>query len=142
VTNKARVIVKAVGDFDFTRAANPSYPDKEQQDTAPEETPIKEKQPLQGGSGEKGRVDISSYKPKVVNREWIISELDLEFICSGCYILGTGGGGTPYPEFLRLREMMRKGAVIRVIDLRDLADDVVVAGGGEFLTMPLGLFVQ
>ncbi|KAJ7838246.1 hypothetical protein B0H14DRAFT_3109634 [Mycena olivaceomarginata] len=55
-------------------------------------------------------------------REWIISEIDLEWISTGCYILGTGGGGTPYPHFVRLREMMRNGAVVR--------DSAVVACGG------------
>lgn len=76
-------------------------------------------------------VDIISYKPKITpQREWIISELDLEWISCGCYILGTGGGGTPYPHFIRVRDMVRKGAVIRVVHPMDLPDDAVVACGG------------
>lgn len=73
---------------------------------------------------------ITSYKPKVINRQWLLSETDLEFITIGCYILGTGGGGNPYQHFLRLREMCRAGATLRVISPWDLMDDDVVACGG------------
>lgn len=73
---------------------------------------------------------INSYKPKVVDRQWLLSETDLEFITIGCYILGTGGGGSPYQHFLRLREMLRRGAILRVISPQDLKDDDVVACGG------------
>ena len=75
---------------------------------------------------------IDAYKPRVVNREWHLSETDLEWITTGCYILGTGGGGSPYQHMLRLREMMRAGATVRIIspwDLRD--DDLVACGGGK-----------
>jgi DUF917 family protein len=72
-----------------------------------------------------------AYRPEVNDqKEWIISELDLEWISCGCYILGTGGGGTPYPHFVRVREMLRNGAVIRVVSPDGLKDDAVVACGG------------
>lgn len=41
-----------------------------------------------------------------------------------------GGGGTPYPHFIRIREMMRNGAVVRIISPEDVKDDDVVACGG------------
>jgi DUF917 family protein len=44
--------------------------------------------------------------------------------------LGTGGGGNPYQHFLRLREMKRAGATLRVISPQDLKDDDLVACGG------------
>ena len=59
-----------------------------------------------------------------------MSETDLGWIATGCYILGTGGGGTPYPHFVRLREMVRNGAVLRVISPDDLKDDALIACGG------------
>ncbi len=75
--------------------------------------------------------EIIAYKPMVnSSREWIISEIDLEWITIGCYIMGTGGGGTPYPHFIKCRELLRKGAVMRVISPDDLLDDAVVATGG------------
>ena len=125
-----------MGDFDFSRTAIYS---KEQDDLRSEEEDVGEKNPLQGGTRDKTPIDIISYRPTVVNREWIISELDLEFISCGCYILGTGGGGSPYSHFIRLREMMRKGAVVRVIDPYDLADDAMVACGGKMLSSLLHL---
>jgi tryptophan synthase beta subunit len=74
---------------------------------------------------------IEAYAPQVtLAREWIVSEVDLEWISLGCYILGTGGGGTPYPHFVRVREMMRKGSIIRIMSVDDLADDAVIACGG------------
>jgi hypothetical protein len=71
-------------------------------------------------------VDIVSYKPNVEGREWIISDTDLSWISTGCYILGTGGGGSPYGHMLRLREIMNEGGVVRVISPDDLHDDDLV----------------
>ncbi|KAE9411054.1 DUF917-domain-containing protein [Gymnopus androsaceus JB14] len=90
--------------------------------------------------------DISAYIPTIIlspgksntsslpystNYEWYLSEIDLEWITVGCYILGTGGGGTPYPHFLRLREMMRSaGATVRVVEPGWVDDEDVVGCGG------------
>ena len=68
-------------------------------------------------------VDIASYKPYIQGREWIISETDLSWITTGCYILGTGGGGSPYGYMLRLLQLMRNGRVVRVISPDDMHHD-------------------
>lgn len=79
-------------------------------------------------------VNYETYKPYVNNeREWIISETDLEYIRIGTYILGCGGGGTPYPIFLEMRNMLRDGAVIRVINLNDAPK--YATGEGKFITV-------
>ena len=75
-------------------------------------------------------VNIQTYKPNIQARDWIISETDLAWITTGCYILGTGGGGSPYGHMLRLREIMRNGGIVRVISPDDLKDDDLVACGG------------
>lgn len=75
-------------------------------------------------------IDIASYKPNVQGREWIISDTDLSWISCGCYILGTGGGGSPYSHMLRLREIMKSGGVVRVVSPDDLQDDARVGCGG------------
>ena len=75
-------------------------------------------------------IDILSYQPDVRGREWFISETDLSWISTGCYILGTGGGGSPYGHMLRLREIMRSGGLVRVTSPGDLRDDDIVACGG------------
>ncbi|WVW84309.1 hypothetical protein I302_106343 [Kwoniella bestiolae CBS 10118] len=74
--------------------------------------------------------DILQYKPDVKNGEWTLSELDIEWISTGCYILGTGGGGNPHNVYLALREMFRAGATTKVIDIQSLDPDKVVMYGG------------
>jgi hypothetical protein len=75
-------------------------------------------------------IDIATYKPKVIDRVWYVSETDLEWMSIGCYILGTGGGGSPYSHMLRMRSILRDGGVIRVINPHDLKDDDQVGCGG------------
>ena len=62
---------------------------------------------------------------------WSLSEEDLVPTAIGAAILGTGGGGNPYLGRLRVREQLRAGRRVRVIDPSELADDdyLVVAGG-------------
>jgi hypothetical protein len=73
---------------------------------------------------------ILAYVPQVLSREWILSELDVEWIATGCYILGCGGGGAPYCQSLAIREMLRQGAKIRVIDLEDMEEGGKLIWGG------------
>ncbi|KAL7422066.1 hypothetical protein Q5752_003841 [Cryptotrichosporon argae] len=74
--------------------------------------------------------DILAYKPNVRARTWELSEIDLEWICIGTYILGCGGGGDPSHTFLAAREMVRAGATIRVVDLAALDKNALVGWGG------------
>ncbi|KAF2970213.1 hypothetical protein GQX73_g3357 [Xylaria multiplex] len=136
IANKSRFIVRAAGEFDYSRTdllntqIEESGPDKDLQ--------TDEFQTFEGGSNKLSTVntkilediDINSYKPKIRNRVWYISETDLSWIASGCYILGTGGGGSPYSSMVRIREMLRRGDVIRVVSPADLPDDAAVGCGG------------
>lgn len=79
---------------------------------------------------EKPPFDILSYRPAIQAREWIISEADLDWITIGCYILGTGGGGSPYASMLRMRSILRAGGIVRVINPQDLKDDDLIGCGG------------
>lgn len=72
--------------------------------------------------------DLRSYKPKVADRVWYLSETDIGWIATGCNILGSGGGGYPFPTAMRLRQMIRDGDVIRVVDSHDVEDEAVVGG--------------
>ncbi|WVF71087.1 hypothetical protein IAT40_005884 [Kwoniella sp. CBS 6097] len=74
--------------------------------------------------------DIQRYRPQIKDREWHLTELDIEWISTGCYILGTGGGGNPHGVYLAIRELMRKGHKVRVIDIETLDQDKVVMYGG------------
>ncbi|KAF2831322.1 hypothetical protein CC86DRAFT_342049 [Ophiobolus disseminans] len=138
VANKTRFIVRAAGDFDFSRSDD--FADlnvtKEVDDaatnkvaaegavTAPseDETATESDAPLD--------IDIAKYVPRVVNREWWVSEVDLDWITIGCYILGTGGGGSPYSTMLRVRGILRSGGTVRVTSPDDLKDDDRVGCGG------------
>lgn len=138
ISNKSRFIVRAAGDFDFNRA-NEVAPAPEQLtelDNEMEEYEKSGKKTVTETNGTKKAkpeilpVDISSYRPKIQDRVWYISETDLEWITIGCYILGTGGGGSPYSHMLRMREILRADGVIRVINPHDLKDDDMVGCGG------------
>ncbi|BEI86528.1 hypothetical protein CcaverHIS002_0608150 [Cutaneotrichosporon cavernicola] len=74
--------------------------------------------------------DILAYRPHVQRGEWTLSELDLEWIATGCYILGTGGGGNPATTMLAVRELVRSGARVRVVDIDSLGADKSVCWGG------------
>lgn len=79
-------------------------------------------------------VDHEMYVPNVnSDREWIISETDLDYIRIGTYILGCGGGGSPYPIYLELRNMIRDGAVVKVVNLHDAAKNA--PGEGSFISV-------
>ncbi|WRT70958.1 uncharacterized protein IL334_007957 [Kwoniella shivajii] len=73
---------------------------------------------------------ILEYKPTIKNKEWILSDLDVDWIAIGCYILGCGGGGSPYSKALALREIIREGGIIKVIELEAMSDDGMVIWGG------------
>ncbi|KAK7453100.1 hypothetical protein CaCOL14_005055 [Colletotrichum acutatum] len=136
IANKSRIIIKAVGNFDFSRSASldtTTIPDDIEH--CDEELPRPPAPPQnEEVSSPQSLVYIKNYidgyKPKVLNRQWHLSETDLDWITTGCYILGTGGGGSPYQHMLRLREMMRAGATVKIISPCDLKDDDIVACGG------------
>ncbi|EIM84142.1 DUF917-domain-containing protein [Stereum hirsutum FP-91666 SS1] len=73
---------------------------------------------------------ILDYKPRITasisnakKLEWHISATDLAWIAEGCYVLGCGGGGSPHHVFLQLREAVRAGEGIRVVDLGYFDDE-------------------
>src|SRR5713101_6967308 len=56
-----------------------------------------------------------------------VSAEEIESLAIGAWILGTGGGGSPYLALLNMRALYRQGAVVTLIDPLDLADDDLVA---------------
>ncbi|KAI0872109.1 hypothetical protein GGS24DRAFT_27983 [Hypoxylon argillaceum] len=136
IANKSRFTVRAAGDFDYSRAdfispvTDESEPEEDLDVDRFEKSPSDFVKTPAVNTSTKEDIDIESYKPKVRNRVWYISETDLVWISSGCYILGTGGGGTPYSTMVRIRSMLRRGDVIRVVSPADLPDDAAVGCGG------------
>lgn len=79
-------------------------------------------------------VDLETYRPNVRNGVWYVSEVDLELISTGCGVLGTGGGGPTYYEFLKGLNALRTGGQgkMRIISPESLNDDDVVASGAWY----------
>ena len=56
-----------------------------------------------------------------------VSADEIEALAVGAWILGTGGGGSPYCGLLNMRQLYREGIVVTLLDPDDLADDDAVA---------------
>lgn len=130
IEHKTRFIVRAAGDIDYSRSlvGESTY----EEDVDAHGLSLLRVEPRAMRSTEtpaKQELDVAAYRPNVRNREWFISETDLDWITIGCYILGTGGGGSPYSSMIRLRSMLRRGDVIRVVNPYDLADDAQIGCG-------------
>lgn len=81
--------------------------------------------------------DHENYRPAVVVNpetevhEWRLSAVDLDYIADGCYLLGCGGGGNPHAGKLQLRDMLKAGHTLRVIDVTSIHDEARVYWGGR-----------
>lgn len=116
--------IKVVGDVDYERvraAYNSITSETKAEDDVYEGSSIyKQSKDLKEIVDEAELVDHESYTPLVnEDKEWIISETDLDYIRIGTYILGCGGGGTPFPIYLEMRNMIRDGAIIRVVSIEN-----------------------
>jgi uncharacterized protein len=56
-----------------------------------------------------------------------VSVDEIESLATGAWILGTGGGGSPYYALLNMRQLYRDGVRVSLMDASDLADDDLVA---------------
>ncbi|KAI1415888.1 DUF917-domain-containing protein [Hypoxylon sp. FL1857] len=143
IANKSRFTVRAAGDLDYSRTDFTTLHFEEastetdvQMDEYEKASEITEKKTK---PEPKDDIDIDSYKPTVKNRVWYVNETDLSWIAIGCYILGTGGGGSPYSSMIRLRQMLRRGDIVRVVNPDDLADNAAVATGGHAGSPTVGI---
>lgn len=132
VTNQIRTIVKAVGDIDF-RA-----PVLEMSDVieAQIDDSVEEHKNLEVRTVQAVRADPLVYKPHIEKNsegilEWILSETDLSWLADGCYVLGCAGGGSPAASLIQLRDIVRSGHKIRVIDQTALKEDALIYWGGH-----------
>jgi uncharacterized protein len=56
-----------------------------------------------------------------------VSLAEVESLAIGAWILGTGGGGSPYHGLLNMRALYRAGACVELMAAAELADDDLVA---------------
>ncbi|EFE31391.1 uncharacterized protein ARB_01787 [Trichophyton benhamiae CBS 112371] len=140
VANQVRVIARAVGELSpegvltLDNIRNDGD-DDEGDDTIYNEVP---KQNLETEEFNANTIDVATYRPKVVQNpqtgidEWIVSETDVAWLADGCYVLGCAGGGSPFSEHIRIRDQIRQGHIIRIIDPYSVKKDAVI-----YLLMPV-----
>ncbi|RDW92739.1 uncharacterized protein DSM5745_00061 [Aspergillus mulundensis] len=128
VDAKARIVVRAVGELavvsqGITETLEPleGNEEKESQETT---------RPVSESIDE--AVDIHSYRPLIKDQQWVISTTDLDFIAQGCKVLGCGGGGDPYQEFLKVSALVQKNpGTVKVVSPDYLPDDDLVGWTGN-----------
>ncbi|KAJ5288654.1 hypothetical protein N7478_001684 [Penicillium angulare] len=141
VTNKAtRFVVKAVGRLALSDRYSPStngdngepfvHIDEIEPEAEKQFTKSKASDPLQPSVKFSPFMDIETYRPDVRNGVWYISPLDLEFMATGTGVLGTGGGGSSYLEYLNcLQNLRNSDQKMRVVSASYLKDsDICVFG--------------
>lgn len=139
VANQVRVIVRAVGQFSQDAFSSEEFTtdlqEEEEDDgifseevTKGSNTPVTNSRPA-------GYVD--TYTPNVVinvttgHPEWFLSETDIEWLADGCYVLGCAGGGSPFADYIKLRDIVRAGHSIRIIDSSALRETDLIYWGGH-----------
>ncbi|KAJ5168646.1 uncharacterized protein N7482_004240 [Penicillium canariense] len=136
VDAKARIIIKAVGQLDIvaqqaatpTRSASEGVALYDLENHGQETTPSPN---LRGSQAEPEKLDLQAYRPEIKDHQWIISPTDLAFIAEGCKILGCGGGGDPYQEYLKTMAMIRDNpGIVRVVAPEYLPDEALVGWTG------------
>lgn len=94
----------------------------------PEESGAKAKQHASVKEQTDLGIDIATYRPSVdKSGKWTLSKLDLKFLAIGCYILGCGGGGSPYNVYLQLLNLLEQGKELNIVDISYFKDDAILA---------------
>lgn len=140
VANQVRVIARAVGDLSPESGVpltnGGGHPEEADDGTEGDDDEIYKEEAkhevIVNEIDNAPRIDVVSYRPTVEKNqvtgahEWVISESDLAWMADGCYVLGCAGGGTPFAEYIRIRDQIRQGHRIRVIDPHSLDKDAVI----------------
>ena len=133
VSNKIRIVVQAVGDLNPNATASneglidaepfeatSALPPNTSADVDNSNHVASYAKLVKQVSAPAGAMNVETYRPRIIHKEWYLSETDLEWISIGCYILGCAGGGTPYSVYLEARELLRIGETIKIIDIADI----------------------
>jgi DUF917 family protein len=129
VEAKARIVVRAIGELDVVLQQELSG--KSMGDSSFEDESSSHRNHSAQKIAPDEEVDIRTYRPEVRDGQWIISPTDLSFIAHGCKILGCGGGGDPYQEYLKAKAIVRQfPGKMRVVAPEYLTDESLVGWTG------------
>lgn len=129
VTNRIRVYVKVAGDIDANsmleyRKSDDSekveLPQAKKSGSMPRERSSKAHQPYPGQDKRLlARTNLSSYYPRINDKAWELSAIDIDWLSTGCYILGCGGGGSPHLSAIAAKQLLR-GKSLTIVNAQDL----------------------
>lgn len=131
VDAKARIIVRAVGELDVVQGFNQDEVSAIDLPTRlDDDSPRRSK--VEASTPETNKlIDVQTYRPQIEKGEWIISPTDVDWIASGCRVLGCGGGGDPHQQYLKIRSLLeRSPGSIRVIAPTSLPETALVGWTG------------
>jgi len=131
VDAKARILIRAVGVLDAVKQSKEGATELSSLTVTPRQT-LKVAPTIESeASGAEEVLNLEMYKPKVENGEWTVSITDLRWISEGCKVLGCGGGGDPYQQYLKIKSILEKSpGSIRVVSPTDLPDTAMVGWTG------------
>ncbi|KAI1619084.1 hypothetical protein EDD36DRAFT_427827 [Exophiala viscosa] len=131
VDAKARIVVRAVGVLDVVKISeqgmsNPmTLPEKTQQSVG--QAVVVEPD----SKAQTEEIKVQEYKPHIEKGQWIVSPIDLEWIATGCKVLGCGGGGDPYQQYLKIKSVVEKSpGTIKVVSALDLPEGSTIGCTG------------
>lgn len=133
VANQLRVVVRAVGDLSDDATLEDTLPVSDEEE---DEDNVVEVEKATKVIQDDVLIDTDTYRPEVkINEdgvpEWFVSEIDVKWLADGCYVLGCGGGGSPFAEWMMLRDQIRAGYKMRIIDSFYLKENAIVYWGGH-----------
>ncbi|CDK25860.1 unnamed protein product [Kuraishia capsulata CBS 1993] len=123
IPNTYEFQVKMVGDVDYKKMKQAFEKEADDIEVATEDGHVVKNSSFKDEKTTKiaRKTNWKTYRPFInADREWLLSEPDLELIAIGSYILGCGGGGNPYAMFLQTRNFLRQGDTIKVVDIDDI----------------------
>jgi DUF917 family protein/N-methylhydantoinase A/oxoprolinase/acetone carboxylase beta subunit len=130
VDAKARILIRAVGELDVVQGQSTT---EALASIVLPELPRQQKfQELATTAKDADAgIDFQTYRPKIENGQWVISVTDLEWIAAGCKVLGCGGGGDPYQQYLKVRALLeREPGSVKVVSADSLPTDALVGWTG------------
>ncbi|OJJ65858.1 hypothetical protein ASPBRDRAFT_139274 [Aspergillus brasiliensis CBS 101740] len=80
-------------------------------------------------------INLDTYVPEVTDHVWYLSAVDLEFIATGTGVLGTGGGGPSYLQYLQCLDWLQSSEAkgrMRVVSPDRMNDSGVCVFGSWY----------